>query len=194
VLGLAVSPGHGEMMEKEQGMMGKESMMGEQKMALKADSAGRGAEGEAVIKESGNGNKEITLHMTGLKPNSIYTVWLVNMKPKMDTMGIGEGDYSFKSDEKGMGQYSAIVTADELHKWQVLEIAYHSDGNAKNMKKMGIALKVMLKMEKGGMMDEKKGMMKKDNGMMEDKKGMMNKDGMMDENKGMMEKDKGMMK
>ncbi|HEY5594625.1 MAG TPA: hypothetical protein VIL61_05630 [Nitrospiria bacterium] len=167
VFGLAVSPGYGEMMEKEKGMMGKEGMMGEHKMALMADSAGKGAKGEAVIKDSGADRKEIVLHLTGLKSNSVYTVWLVNMKPKMDMIGIGEGDYAFKTDDQGNGHYSATVSADELQKWQMLEIAYHPDGDPKNMKKMGIALKTGLMMEKGGMMmDEKKGMMEKEKGMM----------------------------
>jgi hypothetical protein len=168
VFGLAVSPGHGEMMEKEKGMMGKEAMMGEHKMALMADSAGKGAKGEAMIKDSGAGQKEITLHMTGLKPNSVYTVWLVNMKPKMDMIGIGEGNYAFKSDPQGDGHYSATVSSDELQKWQMLEIAYHPDGDPKNMKNHGTALKAGLMMEEGGMM-EKGGM------MMDEKKGMMKK-------------------
>lgn len=163
---LAHLPAYGEMMEKEKGMMGKESMMGEHKMALMADSAGKGAKGEAEIKDSGAGQKEITLRLTGLKPDSVYTVWLVNMKPKMDMMGIGEGDYAFKSDPKGNGHYSATVSADELQKWQLLEIAYHPDGDPKNMKKMGVALKAGLMMDKGGMMDEKKGMMENEKGMM----------------------------
>ncbi len=63
------------------------------------------------------------------------------MKPKMDMIGVGMGDYSFKSDDKGNGHYSANVSAAELEKWQILEIAYHTDGDPKNMKKMGIALK-----------------------------------------------------
>ena len=158
--GMVLPQVHAGMMEQEK------SMMGEHKLALKADSAGKGAKGKVVIKDSGAGQKEITLHMTGLKPNSVYTVWLVNMKPKMDMMGIGEGDYAFKSDDQGDGHYSVTVSADELHKWQMVEIAYHPDGDPKNMKKMGVALKAEFMMEKGGMMDEKKGMMEKEKGMM----------------------------
>src|SRR3972149_6412198 len=119
----------------------------EEKIMLKADKAGKGANGEAVIKEMGD-QREITITMTGLKPNAVYTVWLVNMKPKMDMIGVGMGDYSFKSDDKGMGSYMASVSAMELGKWQMLEIAYHPDGDAKNMNNMGIALKAGLKMMK----------------------------------------------
>ena len=120
----------------------------EQKITLKADKAGQGAKGEVVIADGKAGQKEITISMTGLKPNSVYTVWLVNMKPKMDMLGVGTGDYSFKSDGKGIGNYTATISNAELEKWEMLEIAYHPDGNAKNMKKMQIALSGPIKMGK----------------------------------------------
>ena len=121
---------------------------GKQKITLKADKAGQGAKGEAVITDGKAGQKEITITMTGLKPNSVYTVWLVNMKPKMDMLGVGTGDYSFKSDGKGNGNYTATISNAELEKWEMLEIAYHPDGNAKDMKKMQIALNASVKMKK----------------------------------------------
>ena len=121
---------------------------GEQKISLKADKGGKGAKGEVVISDGKPGQKEITITMTGLKPNSVYTVWLVNMKPKMDMLGVGTGDYSFKSDDKGMGSYTATIANAELDKWQLFEIAYHPDGDAKDMKKMEIALSGPVKMEK----------------------------------------------
>ena len=117
----------------------------EQKMTLKAGPHGKGAKGEAVIKDKEQGQKEIIISVSGLKPNEVYTVWLVNMKPKMDMAGVGEGSYSFKSDDKGNGHYTGTVSSAELEKWQVLEIAHHPDGDPKNMKKMGIALKADLK-------------------------------------------------
>jgi len=120
----------------------------EQKITLKTDKAGQGAKGEVVIADGKAGQKEITISMTGLKPNSVYTVWLVNMKPKMDMLGVGTGDYSFKSDGKGIGNYTATISNAELEKWEMLEIAYHPDGNAKNMKKMQIALSGPIKMGK----------------------------------------------
>ena len=120
----------------------------EQKITLKTDKAGQGAKGEVVIADGKAGQKEITISMTGLKPNSVYTVWLVNMKPKMDMLGVGTGDYSFKSDGKGIGNYTATISNAELEKWEMLEIAYHPDGNAKNMKKMQIALSSPIKMGK----------------------------------------------
>lgn len=120
----------------------------EQKITLKADKAGQGPKGEVVIADGKAGQKEITISMTGLKPNSVYTVWLVNMKPKMDMLGVGTGDYSFKSDGKGIGNYTATISNAELEKWEMLEIAYHPDSNAKDMKKMQIALNAPVKMKK----------------------------------------------
>ena len=117
----------------------------EQKITLKAGPHGTGANGEAVIKDKEQGQKEIIISVSGLKPSSVYTVWLVNMKPKMDMAGVGGGDYSFKSDDKGNGHYAGTVPSAELEKWQVLEIAHHPDGDPKNMKKMGIALQTNLK-------------------------------------------------
>ena len=118
---------------------------GELMIVLKAGPGGKGAQGEALIKDKEQGQKEITLEAKGLKPNSVYTVWLVNMKPKMDMVGVGGGDYSFKSDAKGNGHYTGTVSAAELGKWKILEIAHHPDGDPKNMKKMKIALKADLK-------------------------------------------------
>jgi hypothetical protein len=120
----------------------------EQKITLKPDKAGQGAKGEAAITDGKAGQKEITIAMTGLKPNSVYTVWLVNMKPKMDMLGVGTGDYSFKSDGKGIGKYTATISNPELGKWEMVEIAYHPDGDAKNMKNMQIALSASVKMKK----------------------------------------------
>lgn len=109
---------------------------GEQKVALKADKAGKGASGEAVIVDKGGDQKGVTVTAKGLKPNSVYTVWLVNMKPKMDMAGLGEGDYSFKSDDKGNASYSATIGSPDFTKWQLIELAYHPSGDPKNMKEM----------------------------------------------------------
>jgi len=65
---------------------------GERKVALKADKAGKGASGEAVIVDKGGDQTGVTVTAKGLKPNSVYTVWLVNMKPKMDMTGLGSGE------------------------------------------------------------------------------------------------------
>jgi hypothetical protein len=109
---------------------------GEQKVTLKADKAGKGASGAAVIVDKGGDQKGVTITAKGLKPNSVYTVWLVNVKPKMDMAGLGEGDYSFRSDDKGSATLSATISAADLAKWQLIELAYHPSGDPKNMKEL----------------------------------------------------------
>lgn len=114
-------------------------------VALKGGPAGKGASGVTVIKDTGQDRKQIEITARGLKPDSVYTVWLVNMKPKMDMTGVGTGDFSFKSDARGNGSYTASVPASELARWQMFEIAYHPDADPMNMKNMGIALMGSLK-------------------------------------------------
>ena len=109
---------------------------GEQKVALKADKAGKGASGAVVIVDKGSDQKEVAITAKGLKPNSVYTVWLVNMKPKMEMAGLGGGDYTFKSDDKGNASYSATIGSADLSKWQLIDLAYHPSGDPKNMKEM----------------------------------------------------------
>lgn len=116
----------------------------EQKIPLKGD-FWKSASGEIVIKDMAQDQKEISIGAKGLKSNGVYTVWFVNMKPKMDMAGVGNGDYSFKTDAKGKGHYTANVPAAEIEKWQMLEIAYHPDGDPKNMKDIKIALKAILR-------------------------------------------------
>lgn len=112
---------------------------GEQTIMLKGHHF-RKAKGEAVIKDAAAGQKEVTINATGLKPNSTYTAWFAGEKKK-DMSGIGTGDYSFKSDDKGDAHYTATVPGADLAKWRHVEVAYHPDNDPKNMKKMKIALK-----------------------------------------------------
>lgn len=116
----------------------------EQKIPLKGD-FWKSASGEVIIKDMPQGHKEISIDAKGLKANGVYTVWFVNMKPKMDMAGVGTADYSFKADAKGNGHYTATVSAMEMGKWQMLEVAYHPDGDPKNMKDIKIALKAALR-------------------------------------------------
>ena len=116
-----------------------------ERIALKGGEDMRGAGGEAVISDAGAGSKEVVITASGLKPNEVYTVWLVNMKPKMDMAGLGAGDYAFTSDASGNGRYTATVSGGTLDKWQVIKIAHHPDRNPGNMKKIGSALEGNLK-------------------------------------------------
>lgn len=117
----------------------------EQKITLQPGPDGNGASGDAIIKDKGSDQKEIAVDMKGLKPDSVYTVWFVNEKPKMDMAGVGKPDYEFKSDGQGAGQYTATVSTAKMEKWQLLEIALHPDGDPKNMDNMKIALKGEIK-------------------------------------------------
>ena len=54
-------------------------------------------------------------------------------------------DYSFRSDSKGTGKYTAMISNAELEKWQMVEVAYHPGGDAKDMKNMQIALSAPIK-------------------------------------------------
>jgi hypothetical protein len=110
-------------------------------LPLSPDKTGKGASGEISIKDTNTGQKEITITVRGLKPEGVYTVWFVNMKPKMDMAGIGAPDHVIRIDDKGSGTYHATVSAAELEKWQMIEIAYHKTGDPKDMKHMTGALK-----------------------------------------------------
>lgn len=91
-------------------------------------------DGSAKIEQVEGQQKKVTINLDNLKANSLYTVWLVNEKPEMSMSGLGTGDYSFKTDSEGKGQYTATINQEELAKWQVLKVVLHPDGNPKNMK------------------------------------------------------------
>ncbi|MDW7709931.1 MAG: hypothetical protein SCH98_05610 [Deferrisomatales bacterium] len=118
----------------------------ERRLSLMADQAGKGATAEAVITDKGGDQTEVVITAIGLKPGAVHTVWLVNMKAKMDMAGLGTGDYSFRTDEKGSARYAATISPSELKKCQLQEIAYHPSGDPKNMHEMmgNIVLKAML--------------------------------------------------
>jgi hypothetical protein len=42
----------------------------------------------------------MSIQARGLKPDSVYTVWFVNMKPKKHETGAGAAPYMFKTDAK----------------------------------------------------------------------------------------------
>lgn len=126
----------------------------ERKIPLKGD-FWRRASGEVVIKDLTQDQKEITIQMKNLRANAVYTVWFVNMKPKMEMAGIGTADYSLKTDAEGSGQYMATVPALEIEKWELIEVAYHPDGNPKNMDNIKVTLKAKLR-KSGSRMDMEK--------------------------------------
>jgi hypothetical protein len=82
----------------------------------------------------------LTIHATGLKPDSVYTVWFVNMKPKKSEAGAGSMPYMFKTDFKGEGTYNASLSESPFGKWQMVMVMRHPDGDPGNMKNMAEAL------------------------------------------------------
>jgi hypothetical protein len=99
------------------------------------------ASGSTIISD-----KSINVQTRGLKPDSVYTVWFVNMKPKKHETGAGTAPYMFKTDDYGNGNYSASLSSLPFGKWQMIMVVLHPDGNPQNMKKMVGALKAELKL------------------------------------------------
>jgi hypothetical protein len=116
-----------------------------ERLALQAGADRPGAQGEAVIRDLGAGQKEVVITARGLRPNEVYTVWLVNEKPRMDMAGLGTADYDFQSDSQGNGRYTATITGTDLDRWQLLKIAHHPDRNPRNMSNIAIDLETALK-------------------------------------------------
>lgn len=97
------------------------------------------ANGTAFINEI-----HVSMQMRGLKPNSVYTVWFVNMKPKMNKTGAGTAPYMFRTDKWGDGNYSAPLKEAPFDKWSMVMVVLHPNGNPKDMKNMVGALKAPL--------------------------------------------------
>ncbi len=90
-----------------------------------------GASGSAVISDT-----HIDVNASGLKPNSVYTVWFVNMQPKKQETGAGQAPFMFKTDAKGHGTYAAPLKASPHGAWQMLMIVEHPNGDPMDMKNM----------------------------------------------------------
>lgn len=83
---------------------------------------------------------KLTIAAKGLKPNAVYTVWLVNMQPTMTKAGAGTAPYDFKSDANGNASYTATLGESPLGRWQAIFIVRHPSGDPKAMDKMEDAL------------------------------------------------------
>jgi len=85
------------------------------------------------------GNK-LTITAKGLRPNAVYTVWLVNMQPTMTKAGAGTPPYDFKTDGQGNAKYTSNLGESPLGRWQAIFIVRHPSGDPKAMDKMEDAL------------------------------------------------------
>jgi hypothetical protein len=99
-----------------------------------------GATGTAIISA-----QNISIEANGLKPNSVYTAWFVNMKPKKNEAGAGHAPYMFKTDSSGKGTYSSKLDKSPFGKWEMLMIVLHPTGDPADMKNMVGALSANLK-------------------------------------------------
>ena len=99
----------------------------------------KAASGSAIISSDG-----LSIETKGLKPNSVYTVWFVNKKPKKKEAGAGTPPYMFKTNDAGEGSYSAPLSGSPFGKWQMIMIVLHPNGDPEDMKRMVGALKANL--------------------------------------------------
>jgi hypothetical protein len=111
-----------------------------EKISLMATKKYPNASGTALINDTA-----IQIDATGLKPNSVYTAWFVNTKPKKHETGAGQPPYMFKTDSAGSGSYSAPLSESPYGKWEMLMIVLHPNGDPKDMKNMVGALSANLK-------------------------------------------------
>jgi hypothetical protein len=78
----------------------------------------------------------LSIQAKGLRPNEVYTVWFVNMKPKKHEIGAGSEPYMFKTDSNGNGSYEAVLSESPFEKWEMIMIVLHPTGNPRDMKNM----------------------------------------------------------
>ena len=97
------------------------------------------ASGTAHIEDS-----TINIKTKGLKPDSVYTVWFVNMKPKKHETGAGSSPYMFKTDSYGNGSYASALNESPVGKWEMIMIVLHPNDDPTDMKRMVGALKAKL--------------------------------------------------
>ena len=113
---------------------------GGEKIVLMATKEHPGATGTAIISA-----QNISIEANGLKPNSVYTAWFVNMKPKKHEAGAGQPPYMFKTDSSGKGSYSSHLDKSPFGEWEMLMIVLHPTGDPADMKNMVGALSANLK-------------------------------------------------
>jgi hypothetical protein len=112
---------------------------GTTQLALKAEKPHAGASGTLSISEN-----SLSIEAKGLRPNGVYTVWFVNMKPKKQEAGAGQAPYMFKTDGEGNGTYTSSLGESPFGKWAVVMIVLHPKGDPANMKDMVPALSAMI--------------------------------------------------
>jgi len=108
---------------------------GELSFPLKAEKDSPAASGTAALEEG-----KILIKAEGLRPNGVYTVWFVNMKPKKHDTGAGAAPYSFRTDGQGKGSYESSLSESPFGKWSMIMVVRHPTGDPADMKNMAPAL------------------------------------------------------
>jgi hypothetical protein len=102
---------------------------------LKAEKDSPAASGTAAVDEG-----KIRIQAEGLRPNGVYTVWFVNMKPKKHETGAGAAPFSFRTDGQGKGSYESTLSESPFGKWSMIMVVRHPTGDPADMKNMAPAL------------------------------------------------------
>lgn len=79
------------------------------------------------------------VNVSGLQPNSVYSVWYADEKGQRSSAGVETNHFS--TDAGGKGRFVTSVYEDVLDDWRYLEVMLHPDGNPKNTGGMTPALK-----------------------------------------------------
>lgn len=102
--------------------------------------------GEVTVKQTGpvRSDRILGIDVFRLKPNSIYSVWLVHTRYDNKRVPAGlTGQNFLKTDGSGNAHYSDYTDEYKLD-WTTVEIAYHPDGDIKNTKDMVVVLTTRL--------------------------------------------------
>lgn len=98
------------------------------------------AEGEVVITDVENEEKEIRVVASGLRPNSMYSVWLIDETPMLGELGIGSGDLTFETDSEGNGSYTVRLPSRQFKDWDKIEILHHPNNDTEDVEGAELAL------------------------------------------------------
>lgn len=107
-----------------------------------------GASGVAIFRSEGFNPMEYSLGLTvyGLKPNSVYSVWLTDGKYGAEGKeALGIGTNHFTTNGSGTGRYVTLASYLKVRPWRSIEVFYHPDQDPKNTKDMSSALKGTLR-------------------------------------------------
>lgn len=111
------------------------------------DTTGIGASGEVTIERMGfmPAQRELSIDVFRLKPNSTYSVWLTNVKPELSRHALGVDVNHFRTDGGGKGRYVTTTSEYDLSHWRYIDIYLHPDNDPKNTKDMALSLRGDLK-------------------------------------------------